>query len=73
MCSSDLRAPYLTEVVLQTAIDLDGTISAEHGIGVAKAQWLERLKGPAAMTAMRSVKRALDPTGVFNPGVLLPV
>ena len=67
------RAPYLTEVVLQTAIDLDGTISAEHGIGVAKAQWLERLKGPAAMTAMRSVKRALDPTGVFNPGVLLPV
>ncbi len=67
------RAPHLTEVVLQTAIDLDGTISAEHGIGVAKAQWLERLKGPAAMAAMRSVKRALDPAGVFNPGVLLPV
>jgi len=66
------HAARITEAVLQGAIDLDGTISAEHGIGVAKAAWLERLKGPAAMAAMRSVKRALDPAGVFNPGVLLP-
>lgn len=66
------QAGHLTEVVLQGAIDLDGTISAEHGIGVVKAAWLERLKGPAAMNAMRSVKRALDPQGIFNPGVLLP-
>lgn len=66
------HAGHLTEVVLQGAIHLDGTISAEHGIGVSKAAWLERLKGPAAMAAMRSVKRALDPQGLFNPGVLLP-
>ena len=66
------HAARITDVVLQGAINLDGTISAEHGIGVAKAVWLERLKGPSTMAALRSVKRALDPSGVFNPGVLLP-
>jgi len=66
------HAARITDVALQGAIDLDGTISAEHGIGVAKAVWLERLKGPSTMAALRSVKRALDPSGVFNPGVLLP-
>ena len=60
------------EAVLQAAIDLGGTISAEHGIGVAKADWLERLKGPAAYAALRAVKAALDPASVLNPGVLYP-
>ncbi len=60
-----------TEAVLQQAIDLGGTISAEHGIGVAKVAWLERVKGPAAVAAMRAVKHALDPNDTLNPGVLL--
>ena len=62
----------LTDAVLQSAIDLGGTISAEHGIGVAKVQWLERLKGAEAVAALGSVKRALDPQGLLNPGVLYP-
>ena len=65
-------APSVREAVLQAAIDLGGTISAEHGIGVAKADWLERLKGPAAYSALRSIKTALDPTNLLNPGVLFP-
>ena len=64
MCSSDLT-------VLRAAIELGGTISAEHGIGVAKTQWLAELKGGAAMAAMRATKHALDPDGLFNPGVIL--
>ena len=63
----------LKELVLTTAIDLGGTISAEHGIGVSKAEWLERLKGPAHVAALRAIKGALDPAGLLNPGVLLPV
>jgi len=59
------------DAVLTAAIELGGTISAEHGIGVAKVEWLERLHGPAHVTALRAVKRALDPKGVLNPGVLL--
>jgi FAD/FMN-containing dehydrogenase len=65
-------AAGVREAVLQAAIDLGGTISAEHGIGVAKADWMERLKGPAAYATLRAVKTALDPTGLLNPGVLFP-
>ena len=65
-------AGALREHVLTAAIDLGGTISAEHGIGVAKAEWLERLKGPAAYAALRAIKQALDPTNMLNPGVLFP-
>jgi len=60
------------EAVLEAAIHLGGTISAEHGIGVAKADWLVRLKGPEAVAVLRAVKYALDPTGMLNPGVLYP-
>ena len=63
-------APGVREAVLTAAIELGGTISAEHGIGVAKADWLERLKGPAAYAALRAIKVALDPTNLLNPGVL---
>lgn len=62
----------LKELILQTAIDLGGTISAEHGIGVAKVDWLERLHGPAHVAALQAIKHALDPRGLLNPGVLLP-
>ncbi|CAN5476038.1 FAD-binding oxidoreductase [soil metagenome] len=57
--------------ILQATIDLGGTISAEHGIGVAKVDWLERQKGPVAYGAMRAIKKAFDPTNMLNPGVLL--
>ena len=58
--------------VLELAIAMGGTISAEHGIGVAKVAWLERDRGAADVAAMRAIKRALDPTWILNPGVLLP-
>jgi glycolate oxidase len=51
-------------------VDLGGTVSAEHGIGVAKVAWLERVKGPATAGALRAIKHALDPQGILNPGVL---
>lgn len=66
------RAAELRDHMLSAAIDLGGTISAEHGIGVAKAEWLERLRGPAAYAALRAVKQAFDPTNMLNPGVLFP-
>lgn len=62
----------LRDRILAAAIELGGTISAEHGIGVAKADWLERLKGPAAFSALSAIKAALDPTNLLNPGVLFP-
>jgi FAD/FMN-containing dehydrogenase len=49
-----------------------GSISAEHGIGVAKRPWLHLTRSPTEITAMGAVKAAFDPAGILNPGVLLP-
>jgi FAD/FMN-containing dehydrogenase len=64
-------AASITETILGAVIDMGGTISAEHGIGIAKTAWLERLKGAPAIAAMRAVKHALDPHSILNPGVLI--
>ena len=63
--------PAVDDAVLGLALELGGTVSAEHGIGVAKAAWLTRDRSPGDLAAMRSIKRALDPDGILNPGVLL--
>ena len=44
------------------------TISAEHGIGLAKLQELARVKDPLELDLMRKLKAALDPEGLLNPG-----
>jgi FAD/FMN-containing dehydrogenase len=58
------------ETVLGLALRLGGTISAEHGVGVVKARWLDRDRSAGDLAAMRAIKRALDPDGIMNPGVL---
>jgi FAD/FMN-containing dehydrogenase len=51
---------------------MDGSISAEHGIGRLKADDLQRYGDPAKLAAMRAIKDALDPEGIMNPGAVLP-
>lgn len=58
--------------VLELVLELGGSISAEHGIGVAKVDWLVRDRGEAAVAAMRALKLAWDPREILNPGVLFP-
>lgn len=60
------------DAVLRLAVAGGGSISAEHGIGTAKRPWLHLNRSPAELAAMAAVKRALDPTGILNPNVLLP-
>ncbi len=50
---------------------LGGSISAEHGIGVLKRELLPGVKDPVELELMRSLKRALDPDGILNPGKVL--
>lgn len=50
------------------AIRLGGTITGEHGIGVAKKEFLPKFAGDAPMRVMRELRRALDPNGILNPG-----
>jgi FAD/FMN-containing dehydrogenase len=58
------------DIVLRLVADHHGSISAEHGIGVAKAPWLTLGRSASDIDAMRSIKCALDPTGILNPGVI---
>jgi FAD/FMN-containing dehydrogenase len=60
------------DAVLRLVAELGGSISAEHGIGIAKRPWLELTRSPADIAAMRAIKRALDPSGTLNPGVIFP-
>jgi FAD/FMN-containing dehydrogenase len=64
--------PRVDEAVLELVASLGGTISAEHGVGAAKARWLGLVRTPAEVAAMRALRSALDPAGVMNPGVMLP-
>jgi glycolate oxidase len=68
----DPRAAELTETVrdeiFAAAIALGGTITAEHGIGLSRRAALVDQVGPDVIDVMRSVKTALDPLGILNPG-----
>jgi len=57
--------------IFQVALDLDGTLSGEHGVGTLKKPYLERAVGPVAVDVMRSIRRAIDPSGIMNPGKVL--
>lgn len=54
--------------LFRLCLDLGGTLSGEHGIGLAKREAFLRLADPYAIEAIRGIKRALDPCGIFNPG-----
>jgi FAD/FMN-containing dehydrogenase len=60
------------DAILRFVAELGGSISAEHGIGVAKVPWLHLTRSSADITAMRRIKDALDPQGILNPGVIFP-
>ena len=54
------------------ALAMDGTCTGEHGIGIGKQDWLEAELGDA-VALMRTVKRALDPGDILNPGKIFPL
>ncbi len=66
------RAHAAERDILRAALDLGGTISAEHGIGLVKLPFVREDLDPVALDQMRAIKRALDPHGILNPGKLLP-
>ena len=54
--------------IFDEAIRLGGTITGEHGIGLAKKSFLPKFAGDQQMQVMRALRRALDPNGILNPG-----
>lgn len=61
-----------SRIAYSAAVDMGGSISAEHGIGRVKRDMLAELGDPARLAILRATKAALDPAGLLNPGVLVP-
>jgi FAD/FMN-containing dehydrogenase len=62
-----------TRFVNDQVVAMGGSISAEHGIGQMKIGEFARLTAPAQLNAVRAIKQAFDPLGLFNPGKLVPL
>lgn len=66
------RARTAMERVFALALSLGGTLSGEHGIGLAKRDFMPQAVDAPTLAMMRAVKAAFDPDGILNPGKLLP-
>jgi glycolate oxidase len=66
------RVEAAVAALFANAVDLGGTLSGEHGVGVLKQPYLEMALGPLAIEVMQGIKHAFDPKGILNPGKVLP-
>ncbi len=64
-------AKTFIERLVARALDMEGTCTGEHGVGQGKMKYLEREHGPEALQMMRSLKQALDPRNLMNPGKIV--
>jgi glycolate oxidase len=64
------RARESFDAIMALGLELGGTITGEHGVGVLKKEWLAREIGPVGLEMQRAIKTAFDPLGILNPGKL---
>jgi D-lactate dehydrogenase (cytochrome) len=65
------RAEALNERLVMRALAMDGTCTGEHGVGMGKMDFLIAEHGGDAISVMRSIKNAIDPDNIMNPGKIL--
>lgn len=70
--SSDTARREVERIVYEPLASIDGSVSAEHGIGTEKRDYLHLSRSSNELGLMRVLKRALDPTGILSPGRVLP-
>jgi len=67
-----VKVREVVDRMVHRAIALDGTCTGEHGVGVGKKGYLVEELGAGTVELMKTIKRAIDPLGLFNPGKLYP-
>jgi glycolate oxidase len=62
------RIEQAAKEIFETGVSLGGTLSGEHGIGLAKAEFLPLVMNQDTLDLMADIKKTLDPNGILNPG-----
>jgi glycolate oxidase len=62
------RVHHALDLIARRTLELGGTITGEHGVGLAKKEWLRLQMGDSSFEVMKQIKKALDPAGLLNPG-----
>jgi len=65
------RVEEAVNEIFDVALSLKGTLSGEHGIGLAKSKWLVKETSPATIAYAKALKAAIDPKGILNPGKII--
>ncbi|GII91871.1 FAD-binding oxidoreductase [Sinosporangium siamense] len=65
------RAEQAYDAIMAAGLELGGTITGEHGVGILKREWLRRELDPAALRIQQAIKSLLDPKNILNPGKVL--
>lgn len=66
------EAVRLNQNLVQRAIQMEGSVTGEHGVGVGKKKYLEQELGKDTIELMKTIKSAIDPKGIMNPDKVLP-
>lgn len=66
------KAEVVKKRIFELAVEMGGTISGEHGIGIMKSEFLPLALSDDLIAAMKRIKQALDPNGILNPGKIFP-
>jgi len=75
LCDEEVLPPRLERVltaIFRHTLELGGTLSGEHGIGIAKRRFMSLEQSSELLALQRALKRSFDPEGLLNPGKLLP-
>jgi len=67
------RVHKAVDEIFDAALGFGGTLSGEHGIGIAKMKYLGNELGQSGLNLMRSIKESLDPEYLLNPGKMVPL
>jgi len=67
------EARWVNSRMIERAIEMGGTCTGEHGVGHGKIKYLEAEHGAPSLAVMASIKRALDPENIMNPGKILSI
>jgi glycolate oxidase len=69
--AAKLRTRAAFDAIVDAAIELGGTVTGEHGVGLLKRDGMRRELGPGVLAMQRAIKAALDPRDTLNPGKVL--